>query len=152
MVAKTTPTFRNISPARAFITQRSRLARLEPTTFLMGIMDSANSSVFPVHDPGTADDGMSTWMLSSLLALMALTSSSLSISASYFWRSVEVCHPMYAVLAQECVVLVSLAWVMLGTLIAAATSMTSLANFFGEIIFIATGLHQASWLVLTLLR
>ncbi len=86
------------------------------------------------------------------LVILFPTAVAMMTEAWLFYTHVEIAHPMYAVLMQECVALATIAWCTFGSLVAAfwAPKVGIAAVSF----LTSTGMqiHQSSWFVITVLR
>ena len=91
--------------------------------------------------------------LACFLALMTSTAAALTAAARFFHRHMEVAHPIYAVLLQECAGLAAAAWAAAACLAAAAAAGEPAAKMVAnELIAVAGIVHQVSWLVVSSLR
>ncbi len=87
------------------------------------------------------------------LSVVLATALALTASAWFFYGHMEIAHPIFAVLMQESVVLVVMAWLTVGCLMVFVTrrlpAARGLASAFPPI---GIGVHQISWFVVTSLR
>ena len=117
-------------------------------------MEANDSQPLSLPEPnqGEASGGGGPWILTSFLStLLLLTACTLTASARAFRAHVEVAHPVYAVLMQECIVLALMAWAA-AALVIASLSLPDAKMLANDMIPLAGSFHQVSWLVVSALR
>ncbi len=119
-----------------------------------------NSSIRTYYNNTTADAtavaGLTeeeawVWALIFLLILCP-TAVAMIAEAWLFYSHVEITHPMYAVLMQECLALTIISWCIIGSLLTAFWAPEITIPSFGILMTLGIQLHKASWLVITILR
>ena len=98
-------------------------------------------------------EALDAWLLGAIhLPILLPTAVAMIAEAWLFYMHVEITHPMYAVLMQECVTLATIACFAVGCLVAALWVPEAGLAALAALLTIGSNIHQSSWLVITGLR
>ncbi len=112
-------------------------------------ISSAAPSIIGGGLQGATDVGL---LVPVCLPIVFLTAAALIAHARLFYTHVQILHPMYAVLMQECVALAIVAWLTVGSTVATFWAPEAGVKALTILTTVGSQLHQASWLVVTILR